>query len=68
MALMPLVAKDLIAGGPLTYGLLLGAFGVGAVAGALVNARLRQVLSTEAIVRWASIAFAVAAAIVGVEQ
>ena len=66
MALMPLVAKVLIGGGPLTYGLLLGAFGVGAVAGAFGNARLRQMLSTEAIVRWASVGFAVAAAIVGV--
>src|SRR5690606_13013142 len=27
MALLPLVARDQIAGGPLTYGLLLGAFG-----------------------------------------
>lgn len=65
MALMPLVAKVLIKGGPLTYGLLLGAFGVGAVAGAIGNARLRQVMSTEAIVRWASIGFAFAAAIAG---
>ena len=68
MALMPVVAKDLLGGGPLTYGLLLGAFGLGAVAGALVNARLRQALSTEAIVRWASIAFAAAAAIVGLSN
>ena len=66
MALMPLVAKDLIGGGPLTYGLLLGAFGMGAVAGAIGNARLRQKMSTEAIVRWTSIGFAVAAAIAGV--
>ena len=66
MALMPLIAKDLIGGGPLTYGLLLGAFGVGAVAGAIGNARLREVMSTEAIVRWTSIAFAVATAIAGV--
>ena len=64
-ALMPMVAKDLIGGGPLTYGLLLGAFGVGAVAGAMGNTKLRQTLSTEAIVRWASIGFAVAAAIAG---
>ena len=31
LALLPLVAKHLVAGGPLTYGLLLGAFGAGAV-------------------------------------
>jgi MFS family permease len=66
MALMPLVAKVLIAGGPLTYGLLLGAFGVGAVAGAISTARLRQVLSTEAIVRCGSIGFAFSAAIAAI--
>jgi MFS family permease len=65
MALMPLVAKDLIDGGPLTYGLLLGAFGVGAVVGAMGNARLRQAMSTETIIRWSSIGFAAAAAIAG---
>lgn len=65
MALLPLVAKDLLAGGPLTYGILLGAFGVGAVAGALSSARLRQGLSSEGLARAASIAFAVAAAIIG---
>lgn len=63
MALMPLIAKVLIRGGPLTYGLLLGAFGAGAVTGAIGNARLRAVLSTESLIRWASIAFAAAAAI-----
>jgi hypothetical protein len=44
---------------------LLGAFGLGAVGGALGNARLRQVMSTEGIVRSATVAFAGAAAIVG---
>lgn len=63
MALMPLVAKVLIGGGPLIYGLLLGAFGAGAVTGAIGNARLRAALSTESIVRCASVAFAVAAAV-----
>jgi MFS family permease len=66
MALLPLVAKVLIGGGPVTYGLLLGAFGVGAIAGALGAARLRRMLSTEGIVRWAGCAVALAAAIVGV--
>jgi MFS family permease len=66
MALMPLVAKHLIVGGPLTYGLLLGAFGAGAVLGALVSARARETLSTENIVRWSSVVFGVAVAIAGV--
>jgi MFS family permease len=65
MALLPLVARDQIVGGPLTYGLLLGAFGVGAVAGALGSARLREAFNSETIVRGACLGFAAAAAIVG---
>lgn len=63
MALMPLVAKDVIVGGPMTYGLLLGAFGLGAVGGALGSTHLRRALSSEHLVRFACIAFAAAAAI-----
>ena len=66
MALLPLVAQDLVGGGPLTYGLLLGAFGVGAVSGAMGSTRLRQAMSTEGLVRWACIAFAAAVAIAAV--
>jgi MFS family permease len=66
LALLPLVAKHLVAGGPLTYGLLLGAFGAGAVGSALCAARLREDLSTEAIVRWAGCILALAAVIVAV--
>src|SRR5262245_4061477 len=66
LALLPLVAKHLVSGGPLTYGLLLGAFGIGAVAGALGAARLREKLSTEAIVRWAGCILALAAALVAI--
>ncbi len=66
MALMPLLAKDRLGGGPLTYGLLLGAFGVGAVAGAVGNAKLRQRMSTGAIVGWTSVAFALAGSIAAV--
>lgn len=61
-ALMPLIARDLVGGGPLTYGVLLGAFGVGAVGGALLARRLRERLPTEAIVRAAALALATGAA------
>ncbi|MDP5278904.1 MFS transporter [Sphingomonas sp. DG1-23] len=61
-ALMPLVARDIIRGGPLTYGLLLGAFGVGAVAGALGSQWLRRRFSTEGLVRLAAPALASGAA------
>ncbi|MGB7215868.1 MAG: MFS transporter [Gammaproteobacteria bacterium] len=56
-ALMPLVARDLVAGGPITYGLLLGAFGVGAVGGAFASPWLRRSLRNEWIVRAALIVF-----------
>ena len=45
MALMPLIARDLLQGGPQTYGILLGAFGMGAVIGALNIGELRQRMS-----------------------
>ncbi len=50
-ALMPLIARDLIGGGPLTYGLLLGAFGLGAIGGALSSSRLRGRFAPEQVVR-----------------
>jgi MFS family permease len=64
-ALLPLVARNLLGGGPLTYGLLLGAFGAGAVGGAFLSGRLRYALSTEALVRWSSVAFGAASAVAG---
>src|SRR5690606_31073910 len=66
MALMPLVAKDRLGGGPLVYGLMLGAFGAGAVMGAFGSSRLRQALSTEVIIRCACVAFAAAMIVAGV--
>ncbi|SNS16265.1 Predicted arabinose efflux permease, MFS family [Sphingomonas laterariae] len=65
-ALMPLIARDLITGGPLTYGILLGAFGLGAVGGALGSRRLRSLHSTETIVRIATLAFATGAITAGI--
>lgn len=62
-ALMPLVARDLVGGGPLTYGILLGAFGVGAVIGGLSSGRLRRRLTTEAIIRLASLSLAFGTAV-----
>jgi MFS family permease len=50
-ALMPLVARDLLHGGAQTFGMLLGAFGMGAVIGALNISRLRGRLSGEASIR-----------------
>lgn len=62
-ALLPLIARDLIGGGPAIYGLLLGAFGVGAVGGALLSHHLRIGWSNELIVRGALIGSALGLAI-----
>ena len=57
-ALMPLVARDLVGGGALAYGVLLGGFGIGAVGGAILGARLRGRWSTERTVEVAAAALA----------
>jgi len=65
-ALMALVARDRLSGGPLTYGLILGAFGVGAVLGAFASTRLRARFRSETLVRGAMAAFGLGAALTGV--
>lgn len=56
-ALIPVIARDQLDGGPFVYGLLLGAFGVGAVIGALLVSGLRARCSPELILRLSSLAF-----------
>lgn len=68
MALMPLIARDLVAGGPLTYGALLGSFGIGAVVGAISSSRLRLALSSEVLVRVSCSGFALAALVAGLSS
>src|SRR5882724_2469501 len=63
LALPPLIARDFIKGGPVTFGILLGGFGAGAIIGALLSARLRGVLATEMLVRATFVVFASAAAL-----
>ncbi|MGV3550313.1 MFS transporter [Rhizobium sp.] len=66
LGLLPVVARDVIGGGPLTYGLLLGGFGIGAVAGAYFNTLLRERLTSENIVRCSFALFALSEAVIGV--
>ena len=66
LSLLPLIARDLIQGGPLTYGILLGCFGLGAIGGALMNARLRERFTSETIARMAFAGFAVSASVCAV--
>jgi MFS family permease len=67
-ALMPLVARDLVHGGALTYGILLGAFGIGAIGGALASTRLRGRLAPEQVVRGAVLALALGTAITAISR
>lgn len=46
-ALMPLIARQLLQGGAPVYGVLLGAFGMGAVGGAIILPGLRRRSTTE---------------------
>ncbi|MER8488903.1 MFS transporter [Mesorhizobium australicum] len=68
LALLPLVARDVVKGDALTYGIMLGAFGIGAVGGALISVRLRQLLSSETMVRCAFAGFAACAFNAAVSQ
>ncbi len=67
-ALMPLVARDLLHGGAQTYGIMLGAFGMGAVFGALNIGEMRKRLSGEAAVRACAISMGGAIAAVGLSH
>ena len=60
LALLPLIARDLVRGGAFVYGILLGFFGLGAICGGLLNATIRKRFSNEAIVRGAFIGFGLA--------
>jgi MFS family permease len=68
LALMPLVARDLLHSGAETYGLLLGAFGIGAVIGALNVGIARRRLSSEAAVRLCALIMGVAMAAIAVSR
>src|SRR5712672_93750 len=67
-ALMPLVARDLLHGGAQTYGIMLGAFGMGAVIGALNIAEVRKRLSGEASVRVCAITMGLAIAVIAISK
>jgi MFS family permease len=67
-ALMPLVARDLLHGGAQTYGIMLGAFGMGAVIGALNIAEMRKRMTGEAAVRACTLSMGGAIAAIAVSR
>ena len=52
-ALLPLIVKDQLGGGVLTFGFMLACFGCGALTGALASGRFRQKFQNEKIARMA---------------
>lgn len=67
-ALTPLVAGTLLGGGAGTYGLLLGAYGVGAVIGATMVSQVRSRMSPEGAARLLALATAIMLVIVGISH
>jgi len=64
-ALLPLVARTQIGGGPTLYGVLLGAIGAGAIGGALALPRLKVKLGPDRLVAAAAIGTAIALCLFG---
>lgn len=67
-ALLPLVARSRVSGGPEIYGLLLGTIGLGAVAGAFVMPSLKLRIGPDRLVAVASIGTAVALTLFGIAR
>lgn len=64
-ALLPLVARAQLGGGPEMYGALLGAIGVGALGGALLLPYAKQMLGSDRLVSAGAVATAVALVLFG---
>ena len=64
-SLMPLIAKDLLQGDASTFGLLLGSFGVGAVAGIFVLQRMRDRFGNEGTLQLCTLVVAASLVILG---
>lgn len=58
LALLPLVARDRLAGGPILYGILFAGFGTGACIAGFSNRLLRKIVPQEWLMALASIAYA----------
>jgi MFS family permease len=67
-ALLPLVSREQIAGGPKLYGILLGVIGVGAVAGVFFLPRLKAKLGPDRLMALGAIGQAVAMVLYGVAR
>jgi len=67
-ALLPLLARNQLAGGPELYGLLLGAIGAAAVGGAFVLPRLKRTFGADGVVILGEFGTAVALILLGIAR
>lgn len=68
LALLPLVARDILDGGAQTYGIMLGCFGIGGVLGALNISSIRTHLSGEHAVRLCALTMGIAIAVLALSR
>nr|RAV93358.1 MFS transporter [Aerococcus mictus] len=64
-ALLPLVARNQVAGGPALYGALLGAIGAGAIGGAFIIPSMKARLGADRVMAAATVGTAIALALFG---
>jgi len=67
-ALLPLVARNQIAGGPELYGILLGAIGAGAVVGAFTLPWMKAILGSDRLVAAGTLGTALSLVLLGVAR
>jgi MFS family permease len=67
-AMLPLVARDLLGGGPLVYGFLLAVFGGGAVLAGLASTWLRRRYGSDSIVTVSAVASGIATVLIAQTQ
>ena len=68
LALLPLVARDILHGSAQTYGIMLGCFGMGGVLGAVNISSIRARLSGEAAVRLCALAMGIAIGVLALSR
>ncbi|MBN9595733.1 MAG: MFS transporter [Afipia sp.] len=68
LALLPLVARDILHGGAQTYGIMLGCFGIGGVLGALNISSVRTYLSSERAVRLCALTMGLAICVLALSR
>ncbi|MFS8112642.1 MFS transporter [Rhizobium jaguaris] len=68
LALLPLVARDQVKGTAITYGVMLGFFGLGAICGVLLIGRIREFLSNEWVIRGAFLTLAASCALLALSH